>query len=370
MRGDGRAYQRGSRWWIEYWVRGEQFREPAIIVDRNDTVRPARSEREAVKHLEARRREILGGRFVGPKEERVTVDDLVDDLLLHLRTKGSRSVGSFESHLRPVREFFALRRAADVTTADVQRFIEDRLRAGKAPATVNRETGALRQAFNLAGKQTPPRLSRVPYIPQLKEDNAREGFFERDEFEAVAANLAAHVADIARFAYLSGWRKGEILPLRWESVDRQAREVRLRTSKNGKPRTLPLDGDRWDLMERRWAAREYTREGGTTALAAVVFHAGDGRPVVDFKHSWATACSKAGCPGKLFHDLRRTAVRDMIRAGVPQSVAMRISGHRTAAMFTRYDIASEEDKREALRRTQAHRKGKESRAAGATGASE
>jgi len=86
-----------------------------------------------------------------------------------------------------------------------------------------------------------------------------------------------------------------------------------------------------------------------------VFHAGDGRAVVDFKRSWATACEAAGSPGLLFHDLRRSAVRDMIRAGVPQSVAMRISGHKTTAVFIRYDITSEDDKRAALERTQEHR---------------
>jgi integrase len=109
------------------------------------------------------------------------------------------------------------------------------------------------------------------------------------------------------------------------------------------------------LSIRRWTAREYSREDRTAALSEHVFHAGDGQAIVDFKHSWATACKRAGLPGRLFHDLRRTAVRDMIRAGVPQSVAMRISGHRTTAIFLRYDIASEADKRDALRRTQAHR---------------
>jgi integrase len=348
------VYQRGERWWIEYWHRGEQYREAAVIVDRAGITRPAKDEKEAHKKLEARRREILGDKFVGPQEERVTVADLVDDLLLHLRTRGAKSVGSFVSHLLPIRAFFALRRAVEVSTPQIERYIEERLKQGKARATVNRETGALRQAFNLAVKRTPPKLTRVPYIPMLKEDNARQGFFERAEFEAVAGQLPAQVADVARFAYLSGWRKGEILPLRWDAVDRQGREVRLRTSKSGKPRTLPLDGDLWDLIDRRWTAREYDRNG-TATLSEYVFHAGDGQAIVDFKHSWSTACKRAGLPGRLFHDLRRTAVRDMIRAGVPQSVAMRISGHRTTAIFLRYDIASEADKRDALRKTQAHR---------------
>lgn len=145
------------------------------------------------------------------------------------------------------------------------------------------------------------------------------------------------------------------MPLRWDAVDLHAREVRLRTSKSGRPRTLPLAGQLWELVERRLGTRPYVAADGTQAQSDYVFHAGDGRAVVDFKRSWVSACRKAGCPGKLFHDLRRTAVRDMIRAGVPQSVAMRISGHKTAAIFLRYDITSEDDKRAALHRMQEHR---------------
>lgn len=342
--GEGCIYQRGGRWWIAYSHHNRQFRESA-----------GATEASARKLLKLRLKEILTERFVAPEEKQASVVDLIDDLMLHLRTKGAKSVGAFESHARPVREFFPFTRAADVTTAAVSRFVDARLRAGKAPATVNRETGVLRQAFNLAARQTPPRLSRVPYIPMLKEDNARQGFFERHEFEAVCAHLAPHVADIARFAYLSGWRKGEIVPLRWDAVDLHAREVRLRTSKSGHPRTLPLTGELWNLIQRRLEARAFTTTDGALAVSDHVFHAGDGRAVVDFKHSWIRACQKAGCPGKLFHDLRRTAIRDMIRAGVPQSVAMRISGHRTAAVFLRYDITSEDDKRAALQRVQEHR---------------
>ena len=95
----------------------------------------------------------------------------------------------------------------------------------------------------------------------LREDNARQGFFEHADFETFVACLPDPIDDIARFSYLSGWRRGEIVPLTCDAVDRQAREVRLRTSRNGQGRVLPLDGALWDLMERRWAARTIRKQG-------------------------------------------------------------------------------------------------------------
>jgi integrase len=213
---------------------------------------------------------------------------------------------------------------------------------------VNRETGALKQAFNLARKQAC--LTRVPYIPMLREDNARQGFVEHGDFEDLVTNLPDPINDIARFGYLSGWRRGEIVSLTWDAVDRAAREVRLRTSKNGQGRVLPVEGDLWDLIERRWNARTIEQRDGTTKLSEFVFHR-NGQPVVDFRKPWKQACKKARIRGRIFHDLRRTAVRNMIRAGVTQSVAMSISGHKTVSMFTRYNITNASDKLDALRRT-------------------
>lgn len=143
--------------------------------------------------------------------------------------------------------------------------------------------------------------------------------------------------------------------MRWENVDRANREVRLFTSKNGEGRTLPLVGQLWMLIERRWAAREYGI-GGVSRLAEFVFHDG-GQRFWDVGRVWQNACAAAGLgtrdrkgrfTGKLFHDLRRTAVRNLVRAGVPQTVAMSISGHKTEAMFRRYNITSENDKATAL----------------------
>ena len=133
MRGEGRIYQRGNRWWIEYWRRGRQYRETA-----GDT--PS----EAKRKLKKRWEEIHGDRFVGPEQERITVSDLADSLITHLKLKGAKAVKSYEFHLMPVRGDLGGIRAVDLTPSRVERFAQDRLAAKKAPATVNREVGALR----------------------------------------------------------------------------------------------------------------------------------------------------------------------------------------------------------------------------------
>lgn len=78
----------------------------------------------------------------------------------------------------------------------------------------------------------------------------------------------------------------------------------------------------------------------------------DDSPIRDFRGSWEKACETARLPGLLFHDLRRTAVRNLIRAGVSEKVAMAISGHKTASMLWRYNITDTRDIREAGRRMQ------------------
>jgi integrase len=162
----------------------------------------------------------------------------------------------------------------------------------------------------------------------------------------VLSHLPDYLKDFARFGYLSGWRKGEIAGLEWRDVDRDAKVVRLRpeASKTHEGRVLVLDGEIWEIMKRRWQDRVY---------GPWVFHR-QGFQIGDFRKAWKSACRKAGIPGKLFHDLRRTSVRNMVRASVPERVAMEVSGHRTRSIFDRYHIVSERDLREAIRKTQAY----------------
>ena len=84
----------------------------------------------------------------------------------------------------------------------------------------------------------------------------------------------------------------------------------------------------------------------------LVFHRG-GAPIAEFRKAWASACKRAGLSGVHFHDLRRTGIRNMVRAGVDPAVAKRISGHRTDRTFTRYNILDEGDLRDAVAKTSA-----------------
>jgi len=355
MRGEGRIFERkaSSVLWCSYYHRGKEYRESTGTADQH----------KAEKYLKRRLREVENDRdgikqFIGPQAERIRVSELLDALEADYKLRGKDSP-QFKVHLKAVRDYFGNWRAVELTSEAVDRFISELLegdpeappskRRTKAPATVNRSTQLLAQAYKLAIERR--RLSNAPVIRHLSErGNARQGFFGDAEFRSVVDNLPEYLRDFARFGYMTGWRRGEIDSLTWEDVDGDVIRLRGENSKNGEGRTITLDGELAELIERRKAARQVkTANGGM--IAALVFHH-DGEPIVDFRKAWATACKMANVQGKLFHDLRRTAVRNMVRAGVPERVAMSISGHKTRSIFDRYNIVSERDLREAMQRTQ------------------
>ena len=147
----------------------------------------------------------------------------------------------------------------------------------------------------------------------------------------------------------------EILPLQWRQVDFGGRTIRLDrgTTKNKEGRVFPLTDDLRTVLEHQKSLRdELARTKGL--LCPWVFHR-DGKRIKSFRRAWLTACKDAGCPGRIFHDFRRTAVRDLVRAGIPERVAMQMTGHKTRSVFERYNIVSEGDLREAARRLNASR---------------
>lgn len=235
----------------------------------------------------------------------------------------------------------------------MDQFIESRLDGEYKPATINRSTQLLGQAFKKAVRDR--KLSTAPHIRHLDESgNVRRGFFSELEFARVESNLPKYLKDYARFAFATGWRKSEVASLRWSDLDCDTIWLRGENAKNGEGPNVVIDTkELTDLIERRRKARAVKTESGVV-LAGLIFHH-NGDAIVDLRKAWRTATKLAGCPGRLFHDMRRSAVRNMTRAGVSQTVAMAVSGHKTDSMFRRYNITSETDLREAMQRTEQYR---------------
>lgn len=363
-KGKGRIFQpKGAKvWMLAFYGPSGEVRKSAHT----------RDEKKAREALETEIRHVQNDRdgietYETPAHRRVKVSVLFSNLLAHYREQGIKGIEDVEIRLResgPLQAAFGGMKAASLTTRAVSDYMRSRREDGRAKATVNREVELLRTAFRLASKHGVVR--RCPVFPEKldESDNVREGFFEADEFGRLLPHLPGDLADVARFGYLTGWRRGMILGLTWEEVDRKDGSVRLpgTRTKNGKPLSVPLDEELSAIIERRASARSFATLGGM-ALSQYVFHR-EGKPINEtvFGKQWRRACVKAGLGryegkryvGKIFHDFRRTAARNMVRAGVPESVAMSITGHRTRSMFERYNVADERDKLKALRDARAY----------------
>jgi integrase len=328
----GRIYrQKGSNnWWIDYSHRGKRHRESS------------RSHRKADAQALLRKRlgEIGAGTFIGPDAERTTFKELTEGLITNYAVNGQRSVDRARGCIARLGEFFGEEdRAIDITTDRLDRYVLHRQEAGAALATIQRELAILRRAFRLAVRAG--KVQRVPVFPTLTIQNARKGFLDGETLEKVIEELPEPLRPVVRFGAFTGWRKGEILSLTWSQVDFDAGVIRLEpgTTKNQEGREFPfrvLPPLVELLEERRELTRALERERGE--IIPHVFHR-DGNPVRSMRRAWNGACRRAGVPEAIFHDLRRTAVRNLERAGVPRSVAMKLTGHKTEAVYRRYAIA-------------------------------
>jgi integrase len=191
----------------------------------------------------------------------------------------------------------------------------------------------LKRSFNIA--EIP-----FPKIEKLKENNVRKGFVENDRFWFFYGHLPEHLKALAIFAYETGCRCSEIISLRWKQLDWQSGFVRLNPgeTKNDEGRVIPLSGMTMFMLNRLPKVSDF-------------LFTYKNKPLRNFKTGWAAACKAAGKGYEhfLFHDLRRSAVRNMVRGGTPERVAMAVSGHKTRSVFDRYNIVDEKDLQAAMK---------------------
>lgn len=373
----GEIRKRRNRYQVRYYVGGVRHEESA------------KTKQAAIDLLKLREGDTVHGLPVSAKLNRFRFDDAAKDVILEYRTNGRRSVDELErriaKHLRP---FFGGRRMAAITTSVIREYIAHRQAAttvvhaehdrkmpdgsvrrikartrpiaGVSNAEINRELQVLKRMFSLAMQAD--KVVRRPHIPLLEERNTRTGFFEIEDLHDVLAHLPTALRAPLTFAYITGWRiPSEVLALEWHQVDFRRGEIRLdpETTKNRDGRTFPMTDELRSLLLAQDEERKRLAKGGHIVPWVFVRLVAKGRRgpleprrIKAFAKAWNVACRLAGCPGRIPHDFRRSAIRNMIRRGIPERIAMQLAGHKTRSVFDRYNVVSPGDLRTAA--TQLH----------------
>jgi len=330
----------GSIWWIAYWSGGKRRYESSG--SDKWTV--------ASKLLNSRVGDVAKGLAPTPSIGRYTLSQalqaVVDDFKLNGRKSTADTQRRINLHL--LTHFSANCRMTTITTARMREYRVKRHEEGAATATVNRELAVLRRAFKLAIIDA--ELMQAPHVPMAKENNARQGFFERDELESLLKHLPREFHPPIWFTYYTGWRfESEVLSLTAQQVDMPSGVLRLElgTTKNGEGRAAVMTDELRSVLEKQMASIQSLKKRGV--ICPYIFHHADGSPMRlhTIRKQWNLARKAAGYPKKIFHDFRRTAARNFERAAVPRSVAMAIIGHKTESMYRRYTIVDETMLREA-----------------------
>jgi integrase len=332
---DGSIVESGP-YWIAYCRRGKPFRESAKTTN----------EKAAHKLLKRRLDEIKRPVCVGPSENKLGIEDLEKKVLADYEKNNRRSKKTVEFCFKPLKAFFTFDRLIDITPSRIEQYQNARLAQKAARATVNRECAYLRRGYKLLLKAG--EISTIPAIQLLEGEHIREGFINPGDFDKLLKHLPSNDArDIVEFLFNSAWRSEEAMSLKWRDVDRDGGMIRLRpeNSKSKKPRLLPLLGALAEIIERRWKERRLD--------CTYVFHR-NGKQVRSFRRGYKTASGKIGQSHLVPHDMRRSGIRNFRKAGLSESEGMMLSGHKTNAVYRRYDIIDEQDLRESMARVQEH----------------
>jgi integrase len=325
--GQGSIYQRKGWWWCNYSVEGVRRRESCQTQDRD----------AALAYLQRKQGKLASGELLTP--DRVRIRDL---LALVLEDYDVRGVAQAYISGLKVKSILNPKlgdvRAAKLTTAQVKQYVRDRLKTVK-PGTVNREMALLHRAYQLGYQHDPPLVARVPHFPKLPEGEPRRGFLKPELYRSLLLELPEDLRLLFVVAYHVGLRRGALLRIKWTQVDFDASCIWMdgrRANRKPQPVAVPIYGDMAKFLAIQPRESEYLFARGS-------------RPIKNFRDSWDQACLRAGVPHLLFHDLRRTAVRNLRRAGVAETVIMKITGHRTQSVFQRYNITDQSDTQEAGR---------------------
>lgn len=324
--GQGSIFPRNGIYHMQWYEAGRARQQTTKTSDRRAALKMLGQKLE-----EAERKAASGG-------SKLLVKDLLQELLSEYGRLNRKSL--YDTRIRvdgKLMAHFGGMKAVEVGEREINCFI-DLHRVDLEDSTINRYLSALRTAYSIARRQGI--LDYSPHIPILREDNVRQGFVNQDQYETLRKALPDHLRAVFVVGYHTGARRGELLRVRIADVDFASKEIKIpgRATKNSSPKTIPIYGDMAAALEMQiaWVRKHWPR-------CPWLFVWRGKRLLSLTQKAWRTATKAAGLPGLIFHDLRRSAIRNMEQAGIPRSVAMAISGHKREDVYRRYDIATGRD---------------------------
>jgi integrase len=346
-----------ATWWIRYSHHGVKHRESAKSEVRKD----------AADLLKLRIGQAGMGKVMTSAIRRTTLEDLAQLVFADYTDNDYDTLARQEDAFNHLRGFFGGDCLADDLVPRLADYKEWRRqqpdgraakrnndhqyahapRIGCSVATLNRELAALRHAFVLAARSTPPLVAAVPYIKLSKERNRRTGFFEWAQFVALRKHLPDYLKPVMTVAYFTGWRvPSELLTRKKTHVNDGMLVLEAYEGKNEQPRKFPLDmiPELRETIERQLELTQQV-EIETGRVIPWLFH-NDGNRIVDYLPAWRKAISAAGLAaglaGRIPHDFRRTAARNLVNAGVDPLTTMALVGWEDIGMLKRYNIIDEQ----------------------------
>lgn len=316
----------GGNWHIDFKRNGHHIRESAHTTNRG----------QALKYLQRRIDEIESNVLANPN---LKFERLLELVIEDYEANDLRSTDALKFSFAPLTAAFGGLRISDITTDRIERYKVDRLRDGAARATINLELFRLSRGFTLAlGRDL---ILKKPAIKAFRVKNVRQGFVTKAEYEAMREHLPEWVHILTDWLFLTGMRIGAALQLEWRDYDGKFIHVRREIEKTDEPNDLPLEGRFREVIERALKIRN---------LRCPRIFQREGRPLA--KRTIETLVPAASLAAGLRritpHDFRRSAIKNMVDAGIDPQVAMRFSGHKTRRVFDHYRIVNHETMRRAI----------------------
>jgi integrase len=344
---DVKIYKRKDSpyWWMWYYVSDGSIKRKST---------KTKNKRNALKIAKAKEAELVRSKGL-PDAETVTLKDLVQEVLNDYRMNRKKSGDKVVQRSKNLYDYFGEeKKIIQIHENEIDKYINKRMDSGIRPSTINRELAVLKRGFNLLIQKK--KFGDTPHIRTLQENNIRTDFFEHWEYLKLLEVASPHIKPVIKLAYKTGWRSEEIIDMTWDMIDLDNGIITLPPgdyTKNEEGRVFFLDEDLLRMFRNMWSEKMSKK-----IESPYVFLNRWGRDKIkSFKEAWKKSCERSKIGKRHFHGFRRTAVRNMIRAGVPEKVSMTISGHKTRSVFDRYNITSIKDLQNATKQMEQYLNG-------------